>query len=52
MIEVMRILEQASGGARGPEFAQTHPNPGNRRAAIEQAIQQEYPQGLPTGLAP
>jgi len=52
MIEVMRILEQASGGARGPEFAQTHPNPGNRIAAIEQAIQQEYPQGLPSGLAP
>ncbi|WP_114781330.1 M48 family metalloprotease [Botryobacter ruber] len=50
MIEVMRILEQASGGARGPEFAQTHPNPGNRIAEIEQAIQQEYPDGLPSGL--
>jgi predicted Zn-dependent protease len=52
MIEVMRILEQAGGGARGPEFAQTHPNPGNRIAEIEQAIQQEYPQGLPAGLTP
>jgi len=52
MMEVMRILEQASGGASGPEFAQTHPNPGNRIAEIEQAIQQEYPNGLPEGLTP
>ncbi|WP_242928264.1 M48 family metalloprotease [Pontibacter vulgaris] len=50
MIEVMRILEEASGGARGPEFAQTHPNPGNRIAEIEQAIAKEYPNGLPEGL--
>lgn len=50
MIEVMRILEEASGGASGPEFAQTHPNPGNRIAEIERAIQQEYPNGLPAGL--
>lgn len=52
MIEVMRILEEASGGARGPEFAQTHPNPGNRVAEIEAAIKQEYPQGLPANLVP
>ncbi|MCC9137994.1 M48 family metalloprotease [Pontibacter silvestris] len=50
MIEVMRILEQASGGASGPEFTQTHPNPGNRVTEIERAIQQEYPDGLPEGL--
>ncbi|QCR21673.1 M48 family metalloprotease [Pontibacter sp. SGAir0037] len=50
MVEVMRILEEASGGSRGPEFTQTHPNPGNRIAEIEQAIQQEYPNGLPAGL--
>ena len=52
MIEVMRILEQASDGARGPEFMQTHPNPGNRVAEIQQAIAQEYPEGLPAGLTP
>lgn len=52
MIEVMRILEQASGGARGPEFMQTHPNPGNRVAEIQKAIEQEYPQGLSAGLTP
>jgi predicted Zn-dependent protease len=50
MMEVMRILEEASGGSGGPEFTQTHPNPGNRIAEIEKAIQQEYPNGLPAGL--
>ncbi|MFD2512601.1 M48 family metalloprotease [Pontibacter locisalis] len=52
MMEVMRILEKASGGARGPEFMQTHPNPGNRVAEIQQAIAEEYPQGLPADLIP
>lgn len=51
MIRVMEILEQASGGgARGPEFMQTHPNPGNRIAEIQKAIEEEYPGGLPSGL--
>ena len=51
MIEVMHILEKAGGGAGGgPEFMQTHPNPGNRVAEIERAIQEEYPNGLPEGL--
>lgn len=50
MVVVMRILEEASGGAQGPEFTQTHPNPGNRVAEIERAIQNEYPNGLPSGL--
>jgi beta-barrel assembly-enhancing protease len=50
MIEVMRILAEASGGARGPEFTQTHPDPGNRVAEIERAIQQEFPNGIPSGL--
>lgn len=48
MIGVMRILEAASGGASGPEFTQTHPNPGNRIAEIERAIQEEYPNGIPS----
>lgn len=38
MIEVMQILERASGGSRQPEFMSTHPDPGNRVAAIENAI--------------
>lgn len=50
MLEVMRILEEASSGAGGPEFLQTHPNPGNRIRQIEQAIANAYPNGLPEGL--
>ncbi len=51
MMRVMEILEQASGGAaRGPEFMQTHPNPGNRIAKIKAAIEEEYPNGLPSEL--
>lgn len=38
MIDVMRILEAASGGARQPEFFSTHPNPENRIARIREAI--------------
>lgn len=51
MIEVMKILEHASGGSRGPDFFQTHPNPGNRISEIQNAIQKEFPDGLPSGLA-
>jgi predicted Zn-dependent protease len=39
MIEVMRVLEAASGGARQPEFLSTHPDPGNRIQRIEEAIE-------------
>lgn len=38
MIEVMRVLQGASGGARQPEFFSTHPNPDNRIQEIEEAI--------------
>jgi len=51
LMDVMRILEQASGGpSNRPEFMQTHPNPGNRIEQIERAIAEEFPQGLPEGL--
>ncbi|CAN5896978.1 M48 family metallopeptidase [soil metagenome] len=50
MVEVMRILDRAAGGRGGPEFFQTHPNPENRIARIENAIQQEFPQGIPPNL--
>jgi beta-barrel assembly-enhancing protease len=46
------ILEEASGGSRQPEFMSSHPNPGNRIAQIEAAIQEYYPNGLPEGLTP
>ena len=37
-IEVMQILDQASGGQRQPEFLSTHPNPGNRIIEIENIL--------------
>ena len=52
LIEVMRVLEEASGGEAPPEFMSTHPNPGNRAQAIERAIDQLFPDGLPAGLVP
>lgn len=52
LIRVMEILEEASGGASQPEFASTHPNPGNRIARIEEAIAEAYPNGIPEGLEP
>jgi beta-barrel assembly-enhancing protease len=50
MASVMAKLGQASGGARGPEFLSTHPNPENRIARIEEAIAELYPDGVPAGL--
>jgi beta-barrel assembly-enhancing protease len=50
LIDVMRILAEAGGGAAQPEFFSTHPNPDNRIAAIERAIEAEFPNGVPEGL--
>jgi len=50
MLHVMEILEQASGGARQPEFMSTHPNPGNRIEEIQQEIDKVFPNGVPDGL--
>ena len=52
LIAVMKILEEASGGARQPEFFSTHPNPDNRVERIQQAIQEQFPGGVPGGLIP
>lgn len=41
MIEVMKILEAASGGKRSPEFMSSHPNPGNRIEKIEAFIEKQ-----------
>ena len=40
MIEVMEILNEASGKNKNPEFLSTHPNPDNRITKIKEAIQQ------------
>ena len=52
MVEVMRILAEAGGGGRQPEFFSTHPNPDNRIARIEEAVQEKFPNGVPAGLEP
>ena len=50
MINVMRILEAASGGGPSVEFFSTHPSPDNRIERIEAAITGVYPNGVPEGL--
>ena len=50
MIEVMRILDEASTGSRPLEFFSTHPNPENRIAQIEAAIREVFPNGVPDNL--
>lgn len=50
MIGVMEILAKESKAGNVPEFFSTHPNPDNRITKIKQAIQQQYPNGVPQGL--
>ena len=50
MVRVMEILAAASEGNRPPEFFSTHPNPENRIARIQEAIAEEFPNGVPEGL--
>lgn len=49
---VMRILESAGGGSGQPEFASTHPSPGNRIAKIQALIDKQFPNGVPSNLTP
>lgn len=50
MIGVMEILGAERNGEGGSDFFQTHPNPENRIARIESAIQEEFPGGVQEGL--
>lgn len=50
MVDVMRILEEASGGGGPPEMMSTHPKPANRQAYIREVIETVYPDGLPPNL--
>jgi beta-barrel assembly-enhancing protease len=50
MLGVMEVLKQAASRGRTPEFFSTHPNPENRMERIKEAIQKEFPNGLPSGL--
>lgn len=49
LIGVMQILEKSGGGGQ-PEFFSTHPNPENRIGEIQEAIDAEFPNGVPDGL--
>jgi len=40
LVHVMEILKQSSGPDRTPEFQSSHPDPENRKEAIEAAIQE------------
>jgi predicted Zn-dependent protease len=40
LVNVMEILKQAAGPNRTPEFQSTHPDPENRKEAIQAAIQE------------
>ncbi len=50
LLRVMEILAASTEGARPPEFFSTHPNPDNRIARIQEAIQEVFPQGVPDNL--
>ncbi|MFM9957007.1 MAG: M48 family metalloprotease [Phycisphaerales bacterium] len=54
LIGVMKILEEASGGASADrnDFSATHPNPGRRIEVIERTIAEMFPGGVPGGLRP
>lgn len=52
MLQVMAVLQKASSGNQLPEFFKTHPNPENRLAKIQEAIRDQYPNGLPGNLTP
>ncbi|MBP1654622.1 MAG: hypothetical protein H6Q28_1178, partial [Bacteroidetes bacterium] len=52
MIRVQEILAGLSDGGNPAEFFSTHPNPENRIAAINEAIDARYPGGVPGGLIP
>ncbi len=46
----MEILAQSNAGQGPPEFFSTHPNPERRGERIQEAIQAEFPNGVPDGL--
>lgn len=50
LIGVMEILAGAGNGQAQPEFFSTHPNPDRRMERIQEAIEAEFPNGVPEGL--
>jgi predicted Zn-dependent protease len=39
LVDVMKVLKEAAGGQRQPEFMSSHPDPGNRIEVIKQTIE-------------
>ncbi|HEX8199714.1 MAG TPA: M48 family metalloprotease [Isosphaeraceae bacterium] len=50
MLDVMRVLKEASQGNRPPEFLSSHPLPETRLQEIEAQIRAAYPDGIPRDL--
>jgi predicted Zn-dependent protease len=50
IVELMKILASLSGKGRNPEILSTHPDPGNRAVQMQNAIAQQYPNGIPSTL--
>jgi predicted Zn-dependent protease len=50
LLEVMRILADSGPAGRTPEFLSSHPDPGNRQALIQRAIESRFPGGVPERL--
>lgn len=50
MLDVMRVLKEASKGSRQPEFLATHPLPETRLEEIESTLRRDYPNGIPENL--
>ncbi|MBX6313988.1 MAG: M48 family metallopeptidase [Isosphaeraceae bacterium] len=50
MLDVMRILKEASGDRNPPEFLATHPLPQTRLEDIKAYLAEHYPNGVPRSL--
>lgn len=50
IVELMEVLQRASGGGSAPEFFSTHPNPSNRIERLEALVAETYPNGIPADL--
>lgn len=50
MLDVMKVLKDASSGGRQPEWLSSHPLPENRLEQIQGILRETYPNGIPSEL--
>lgn len=50
MLDVMRVLRDASKGPRQPEMLLSHPLPDTRLRELEEQLKRTYPNGVPASL--